>query len=425
MFEAHCLLAKSRRLSAIRVLIAGLMRVNRSRVRMPKRADDTLRPAAVMGMAVFAVLMVMAVHMIVVMRMVVLMMVAVLMTVMMSIMSVAVAVIAMPMVVMMVIVMVMIVLMMAMSVFVRFIRLVKQLSGRMRMFAMMMVMLGFMPVMLMIVLQLSMAYLIFVQEWIETADNDPQDVRLIRKIPGTGPVADRFDNHRRQPFAELVGQPADDSCAGRRRHFHRIRGWSDRQSLHHFQRRWRGDRVDAVIAAYRPRTERNRRADDFLDLERVDRKRYADDIDDGVDGADFVEVNRFDRNIMYFGLGDRNFLENRQAQLDDALIKAGAVNDLDNFRIVTVMFGRTVRVEQHIHFHGRDAAFVHALPFKGERLDVDFPQLLVDVIAIGSSVDQRRQRHIPANAGKAIQITYFHRHPSLPASKPADDLEFL
>lgn len=142
-----------------------------------------------------------------------------------------------------------------------------------------------------------------------------------------------------------------------------------------------------MVAAYRSRTERDRRADDFLDLERIDRERYTDDIDDGIDRTHLVEMHRLDRNIMYFRFGYGNFLENSQAQLHNSLVKAGLVNDLDNLRIVTVVFRRPVRVEQYIHLQGRDAAFVHAFPFERERLDMDFSKLLIDVVAVGPGVD--------------------------------------
>ena len=52
-----------------------------------------------------------------------------------------------------------------------------------------------------------------------------------------------------------------------------------------------------------------RRAGEFLDAERVEADAGADDVHDGVHGADFVEMNFLERNVMDRGFGFAEFVE--------------------------------------------------------------------------------------------------------------------
>ena len=54
-----------------------------------------------------------------------------------------------------------------------------------------------------------------------------------------------------------------------------------------------------------------RRRDDVVDAEPLHREHDADDVDDGVDGADFVQVNLVDRHVVDRGLGLAEALEQR------------------------------------------------------------------------------------------------------------------
>jgi len=71
---------------------------------------------------------------------------------------------------------------------------------------------------------------------VHRTDDDPQHVRPVRQIAGTGSVPDGLDDHRRQPFGEVVYDAGHDPGPGRRSHLHRIVGRRDRQTAHHLER---------------------------------------------------------------------------------------------------------------------------------------------------------------------------------------------
>ena len=58
-------------------------------------------------------------------------------------------------------------------------------------------------------------------------------------------------------------------------------------------------------ALERARSDVQRRRDDTLDLQAVERDAGADDVDDRINRADFVKLNRLDRDVVDFRLRPR------------------------------------------------------------------------------------------------------------------------
>lgn len=243
---------------------------------------------------------------------------------------------------------------------------------------------------------------------VDRADDDPQHVRLVRQIARPGAVADRFHDHRRQPFGEIVHDGRNDARPGRCRHFHRVIGLRDRQSAHHLERSRGGNRIQPVVAAHRSRAERHGGAVYIFGLQRIERKRDADDVDDRIDRADLVKVHVFNRNAVNFPFGDADFFEDSQAVSCSPFAEARAADHANDVRIMAMVRRRLVRIEDDIHFQSGDAFLVDAFPFQLERLDAYFLQLALHVRPIGAGIDQCGQRHIAANAGETIEIYDSH-----------------
>lgn len=163
-----------------------------------------------------------------------------------------------------------------------------------------------------------------------------------------------------------------------------------------------------MVAAHRSRAERDGGAVDRLGLQRIERQRDADDVDDGIDRAYFVEVHLRERNAVDFGFGDSDFFEDSQAVGGYPLVKAGGLNHLDDIRVMPVVRRRVVRIERYVHLKRGDSFLVDSFPLQLERLDADFLQLAFDISPIGAGVYKRGQRHIAADAGETIEIYDSH-----------------
>jgi len=240
------------------------------------------------------------------------------------------------------------------------------------------------------------------------ADHRAKHVGLIRQLARSGPVTDRFHNHLRQAGAELVHYGRDYARSSRRGQFHPMGGRSNGQAAHHLQRGRSRHRINPVVAAHRARTERYGRGDNPLNLQRIKGQGNADHVDDRIDGPHLVEMHLFHWNSVDFRLCRPDFPENRLAQGLNPFAKAGFGDMADNFRVMPMMGRRMRRIRQHVHLQGGDAAFLHPAPFDRERFNLEPGQFLFNVAAVRSGIDQSGERHIPADAGEAVQIQNAH-----------------
>ncbi len=332
---------------------------------------------------------------VVVMVMVIGVMVAVLM-VMVIVMSVMVPVLMMVIVMSVMVPVLMVVMVMSMMAAVLMVVI-------MPMFMMMMVMIMLM-MMSVLVMERFRGQLPFAKQRVRLPDDDAKDVRLRRQISRTGAVPDRFDDHRRDAAGKFVDEPGDNACTGRRRHLLLVWSRRDRQAAHHFQRGRRRHRIEAMVAVDRSGAKRNGRGDDFLDMQRVDRERHTDHIDDRIDRTHFVEMHLIHRDVVNFRFGYADFIENREGKRNRPFAKTRFMNQLDNFAVVAVMLRGIVRIRQHVHLERGNAAFIHPFPIEGKRFDRNFRQLRFDIIPVRARIDERGERHVSADAGKAVQV---------------------
>lgn len=147
---------------------------------------------------------------------------------MVMVMIVMMVVMMMVMIMMIVLVIVIVVMLVFMLMFMPMIMVVPVVVVVM----MMMVLMG----MRMLGRNMRMACFPFRDILVHRTDDDPQHVRSVRQIAGSGSVPDGLDDHRRQPFGEVVYDAGDDPGPRRRSHLHRIVGRGDRQAAHHLER---------------------------------------------------------------------------------------------------------------------------------------------------------------------------------------------
>ena len=105
------------------------------------------------------------------------------------------------------------------------------------------------------------------------------------------------DLHGRQQ-AESPGERHRDGGAGRRGQLHRRTLRIDRGSDEEARGSGSGDGQEAVLGVHRAAADVHRRAVHLGDVELVKGDAGADDIGDGIDGADLVEMDFLDRDVV-------------------------------------------------------------------------------------------------------------------------------
>ena len=118
------------------------------------------------------------------------------------------------------------------------------------------------------------------------AENDAQDVGLLRETRGAGAVSGVRDLHGRQD-AEAGGERDGDRRAGRRGELERGSARINRHSVEQ-SRRGRGrDRKESMLGFDGAAADVERGTDDRVDVEMVEGDAGADDIGDRIGRADF------------------------------------------------------------------------------------------------------------------------------------------
>ena len=148
-----------------------------------------------------------------------------------------------------------------------------------------------------------------------------------------------------------------------------------------------------------------RAGDDHRGVERVDLEHLeggarADDVDDGVEATDLVEVDLLRRTPVEAALGLGQRAEHRQRSPPDPLRQTGL---LDQRRDVRRRAHDRRLLHVHVGLGGRDAAAQHRLGLEApapHREPLDHRAHLVDV---GPRVEQRPQRHVPGDPGEAVE----------------------
>ena len=223
-------------------------------------------------------------------------------------------------------------------------------------------------------------------------------------VGATGAVADRRHVHRRQR-PERCGEGDEGGDTRRRRqlqigvdtdHGHVARG---EQPGH------RRRRVGQAAVGRRDRAPAGRHGtgDELVDLQRRQGGGDADDVDDGVDGADLVELHVPGIDTVDGSFGGGEGVEHRLRPVADEVGQVGGLEQLADLprRAVRVV---VVVVDDDVGPRGRHAAALH--PLEGQRVAVDTQttERLVHRAGVGAGVDEGAEEHVAGDAGAALHV---------------------
>jgi hypothetical protein len=144
-----------------------------------------------------------------------------------------------------------------------------------------------------------------------------------------------------------------------------------------------------------------RGAGEFVDAEKFEADAGADDVDDGIDRADFVKMDLLDGQVVDFGFGFGEAGEDFAGAFGGAGRELRFFNAIQNDRkpAVVMAFGG-----RDMHVRGENLAALHFFRGDGPAFETKFAQLGFDGAQIGAGVDQRAEDHVAADAGEAIEI---------------------
>ncbi len=158
------------------------------------------------------------------------------------------------------------------------------------------------------------------------AEGEAEDVGEVFGVAGACAVADVLDAHGGLR-AEGGVEGADESGTGGGDQFLFDMGGVGGESAEQVGGGGRGDGEAAVGAIDHAATDVERGGVPAVDVERVDSGAGGNDIDDGIDGADFVEVDFFDVDVMDFGFGGAEEFEGVDGGLLDGSGEAGGLDE--------------------------------------------------------------------------------------------------
>ena len=136
------------------------------------------------------------------------------------------------------------------------------------------------------------------------------DVRRLCQLAVAGAVTDLVHAHRWHGAKRrrVLGQ---NQRPGRRQQLGLNSRGIDRSILQQRDRRRCRHRKHAVRRSHHAAADVERRHDNAVGVEPLEREHGADNVDDGIDGANFVEVHLVDRHAMDAGFGSREAMKHR------------------------------------------------------------------------------------------------------------------
>ena len=159
------------------------------------------------------------------------------------------------------------------------------------------------------------------------ADAEAEDVGEVFGVAGAGAVADLLDAHGGLR-AEGGGNCSDECGAGRGDEFFFDVSGVDWEAAEQVGGGGRGYGETAVGAVDHATAYVERGREPLLDGEGVDARGDGDDVDDGVDGAYFVEVDLLDRDVVDFGFACAEEFEGVDGGLFDSGGQGCGVNQV-------------------------------------------------------------------------------------------------
>ena len=153
----------------------------------------------------------------------------------------------------------------------------------------------------------------------------------------------------------------------------------------------------------------DRRSMDLADVEQIQRHAGAHDIGDGIHRADFVEVNFFDRHAVDAGFGVAQAAKHIRRILFGAIGERSLVDHRQDVFQMAVAVAVTIAFlgRNHTEFRGGDAAAAGLLHFK-LRAGIQALQRVDQGPGGCARVQQRADRHVPADAGKRVEVSDSH-----------------
>ena len=153
-------------------------------------------------------------------------------------------------------------------------------------------------------------------------------------------------------------------------------------------------------------TRRDSAANDPINAQQVEPDRDADDVHDRIDRPDLVKVDFLNRRAMHFGLSLGDGHEDR---LRAELLRFGqTVGCVDQRRDVAQMPMSVLLGMLDLNVSGAKAAAHDGRCLERDALESQRFDPRLNGFRIHSGIDQRRQRHVPSNPGRAIQISNSH-----------------
>ena len=275
------------------------------------------------------------------------------------------------------------------------------------------------------------------------SDDDAQDIGKFRRIAGAGAVADFGDGHGRYR-AIRGGEMGQDGRGGRREQLE-IAGAGQHGGLgltKQFGRRGGGNRQNTMGTANGPGADGQRGTENFLDFEGIEADAGGDDIDDRIDGADFVEVNLVDGFVVDGGLDPAEVVEDGDGVVFGGGGNGTAVDQATDIRQGPMgvggrrmrmgrMFKRMVRMgmvvivrvtmavlipvrgprgrgNPGLEARGGDTLSHHGFDMELHRADGQRIQLADQIVTIDAGIQHRGDDHVPAGAGETIKIGDIH-----------------
>ena len=178
----------------------------------------------------------------------------------------------------------------------------------------------------------------------QRAEREPKQVGRLLVVARPGAVASALRDPR-EARLELVHHRAQQRGAGRCRPLAFEPALPNRDTCEQFERRGRWHRQHAVRSANGAGADGDCRRVETFDAEHRGAGAGTDDVDDGVLGADLVEVHRLDRAAMCLRLDHRDPFEGREATTFHLGRQLGAPDDGDDLSesAVCVRGGRVRR----------------------------------------------------------------------------------
>ena len=157
----------------------------------------------------------------------------------------------------------------------------------------------------------------------------------------------------------------------------------------------------------------DRAAHDVLDIQRLQRGARADDVDDGIDRPDLMELDFAGGHAVHcsFHLGEQ--AEGSLGAVTNALGQIGRIDQIADCPVAAMMLGVLVIMrmiiivvvgENHNVGLGRcHSAAHHVLERQRVSVEVEPPDELADHHPVGTGIDQCRHCHVAGRTGEAVE----------------------